>query len=85
MGGVYAPESFVFWSHRRGAIPGRDPFVIKLEKINRSFLQNEFHKDCRRFLENLVSTVISTVAALSPVGQGLSCFCPKIIIGGDGF
>ena len=57
--------------------------LSSLEKINSSFLRKEFRKDCRRFLEELVSTILSTVAARSPVGQGLSCFCPEIIIGGD--
>ena len=33
----------------------------------------------------LTSTIISTVAARSPAGQGLSCFCPEIVIGGDKF
>ena len=32
-----------------------------------------------------MSTISSTVAARSPVGQGLSCFCPEIIIGADDF
>jgi len=54
-----------------------------LEKINTSFLRKEFRRDCRRFLEDLVSTILSTVAPRSPVGQGLSCFCPEVVIGGD--
>ena len=57
--------------------------LSSLEKINSSFLRKEFPRDCRRFLEDLVSTNLSTVAARSPVGQGLSCFCPEIVIGGD--
>ena len=56
-----------------------------LEKINSSFLRKEFRRDCRRFLEDLVSTMLSTVAARSPIGQGLSCFCPEIVIGGDNY
>ena len=32
-----------------------------------------------------MSTILSTVAERSPVGQGLSCFCPKIIIGSDDY
>ena len=32
-----------------------------------------------------MSTILSTVAARSPVGQGLSCFCPEIVIGGDNY
>ena len=56
-----------------------------LEKINGSFLRKEFRSDCRRFLEDLVSTILSTVATRSPVGQGLNCFCPQIVIGGDDY
>ena len=32
-----------------------------------------------------MSTIRSTVAARSPIGQGLSCFCPEIVIGGDDY
>ena len=56
-----------------------------LEKENSSFLQKGFRKDCRRFLEDLVSTILSKVAAHSPTGLGLSCFCPEIVIGGDNY
>ena len=56
-----------------------------LEKINSSFLRKEFRRDCRRFLEDLVSTILATVAARSQIGQGLSCFCPEIVIGSDDY
>ena len=59
--------------------------LASLEKINSSFLRKEFRRDCRRFLEDLVSTILSTVAARSQIGQGLSCFCPEILIGGDNY
>ena len=69
-----------------GAIPKEhflegNRLLSSLEKINSSFLRKEFRRDCRRFLEDLVSTILSTVAARSPIGQGLSCFCPEIVIG----
>ena len=57
--------------------------LSSLEKINSSFVRKEFHRDCRRFLEDFMSTFLSTVAACSPIGQGLRCFCPEIVIGGD--
>ena len=60
-------------------------FLASLEKINSSFLRKDFCNDCRRFLEEFVSTILSTVAAGSPIGQGLSCFCPEIVIGGDNY
>ena len=59
--------------------------LASLEKTNSSFLRREFRRDCRRFLEDLVSTILSTVAARSPIGQGLNCFCPEIVIGGDDY
>ena len=59
--------------------------LASLEKINSSFLRKEFRRDCRRFLEDLVSTILSTVAARSQIGQGLSCFFPEIVIGGDDY
>ena len=57
--------------------------LLSLEKTNSSFLRKEFRKDCRRFLEDLVSTILPTVAPPSLVGLGLSCFCPEINLGGD--
>ena len=59
--------------------------VASLEKTNGSFLRKQFRKDCRRILEDFVSTILSTVAERSPVGQGLSCFCPEIVSGGDDY
>ena len=32
-----------------------------------------------------MSTILATVAARSPVGQGLSCFCPEIVSGGNDY
>ena len=52
-------------------------------KIGSSYLNKEFQRDARRFLEDFTTSVLSTVAAPSRTGQGLSCFCPAIIIGGD--
>ena len=57
--------------------------LSSLEKINSSYLRKEFRRDCCRFLEDLVSTILSMVAARSPIEQGLSWFCPEIVIGCD--
>ena len=35
------------------------------------------------FWKIFTTSVLSTVAARSKIGQGLSCFCPAIVIGGD--
>ena len=54
-----------------------------LEKMSSSYLKREFRSHARRFLEEFCSTILSTVAARSKLGQGVSCFCPEVIIGGD--
>ena len=54
-----------------------------LEKVGSSYLKKEFRRDCRKFLEDFVNCVLSTVAARSAIGQGLSYFCPPVLIGGD--
>ena len=57
--------------------------LVALNKIESSYLQREFQRDARRFLEEFTTSVLSTVAACSKIRQGLSCFCPAIINGGD--
>ena len=52
-----------------------------LEKMTSQYLKKEFRSSARRFLEDFTSTVLSTVASHSKLGQGVSCFCPEIIIG----
>ena len=73
--GAIAEEHFLEGTH----------LLASLERINCSFFRKEFRKHCRRFLEDYVSTILSTVAVRSPIGQGLSCFCPEIVIGGDDY
>ena len=53
-----------------------------LEKISSSYLNREFRSNTRRFLDEFCSTLLSTVAARSKLGQGVSCICPEIILGG---
>ena len=57
--------------------------LADLNQIGSSYLKREFQRDARRFLEEFTTSVLSTVAARSKIGQGLSCFCPAIIVGGD--
>ena len=57
--------------------------LAALNKIQSSYLKREFQRDARRFLEELTTSVLSTVAVRSKIGQELSFFCPAIIIGGD--
>ena len=54
-----------------------------LEKMTSQYLKKEFRSSARRFLEDFTSTVLSTVTARSKLGQGVSCFCPEVIVGGD--
>ena len=54
-----------------------------LEKVGSSYLNREFWRDSRKFLEDFVNCGLSTVAAKSIRGQRLSCFCPPILVGGD--
>ena len=53
-----------------------------LEKKTSQYLKKEFRSSARRFLEDFTSTVLSTVTARSKLGQGVSCFCPEVIVGG---
>ena len=48
-----------------------------------SYLKKNFTRGCRKFLEDFVNCVLSTVAASCAIGQGLSSFCPPFLIGGD--
>ena len=66
-----------------GEIPAGTRVLAALNKIGSLYLKQELQRDARRFLEEFTTSVLSTVAAGSKIGQGLSCFCPSIILGGD--
>ena len=57
--------------------------MAALGKVSSQYLQKEFRRDARRFLEDFLNCVPSTAASRSAIGQGLSCFCPAIVVGGD--
>ena len=57
--------------------------VAALGKVGSQYLQRVFRRDARRFLEDFLNCVLSPVAARSVIGQGLSCFCHAIVVGGD--
>ena len=82
-------EDYMTPNHSKFAAIEEDRFLAgtrvlsALEKVGSSYLKKEFRRDCRKFLEDFVNCVLSTVAARSAIGQGLSCFCPPILIGGD--
>ena len=82
-------ESYMLPNHSFFTAIGEEHFLVgtcmhvALEKMTSQYLKKEFRSSARRFLVNFTSTVLSTVAARSKLGQGVSCFCPEIIIGGD--
>ena len=82
-------ESYMLPNHSSFAASGEEHFLVgthvhaALEKMTSQYLKKEFRSSARRFLEDFTSTVLSTVAARSKLGQGVSCFWPEIIIGGD--
>ena len=57
--------------------------MAALGKVGSHYLQKDIRRDARRFLEDFVNCILSTVAAWSVTGQGLSCFCPAIVVGGN--
>ena len=82
-------EEYVVSNHSRLA-PIDDKHFLEgtrvmaaLGKVGSHYLQKEFRRDARRILEDFVNCVLSTVAAGSVIRQGLSCFCPAIVVGGD--
>ena len=82
-------EEYMVLNHSRfPAIDGKNFLVgtrvmAALGKVGSHYLQKEFRRDSRQFLEDFVNCVLSTVAARSVIGQGLGCFCPAIVVGGD--
>ena len=82
-------EEYVVANHSRFAPIDEKHFLegtrvmAALGKVGSQFLQKEFRRDARRFLEDFLNCVLSTVASRSVIGQGLSCFCPAIVVGGD--
>ena len=62
-----------------GTIRGRDPRACRIGKDDEPSPQ----EGVLRFLKEFTSTVLSTVAARSKLGQGLSCFYTEKIVGGN--
>ena len=82
-------DEYVLLNHSKfpaiadGGFSSGTRILAALNKIGSSYLKKEFQRDPRRFLEEFTTSVLSTVAARSKNGQGLSCFCPAIFICGD--
>ena len=82
-------EDYMLPNHSPFAAIEEEHFLVRtrihaaLEKMSSSYLRKDFRSNDRRLLEEFCSTILSTVAARSKLGQGVSCFCPEIILGGD--
>ena len=82
-------ERYMLPNHSSFTAIEEDHFVVgtrvhaALENMTSHSLKKEFRSSARRFLEEFTSTKLSTVAARSKLDQGVSCFCPEIIIGGE--
>ena len=82
-------EDYMLPNHSSFAAIDEEHFLVgsrihaALEKMSSSYLRKEFRSNAHRFLDEFRSTILSSVAARSKLGQGVSCFCPEIILGGD--
>ena len=82
-------EDYMLPNHSSFAAIDEERFLVgtrinaALEKMPSSYLRKEFRSNARRFLDEVCSTILSTVAARSKLGQGVSCFCTEIILGSD--
>ena len=82
-------EEYMAPNHSKFATTEENSFLAgtrvlsALEKEGSSYLKKEFRRVCRKFLEEFSNCVFSTVAAMSAIGQELSCFCPPILVAGD--
>ena len=63
--------------------PIADGVFLSETRVGSSYLKQDFQRDSHRFLEEFTKSVLSSVAARSKIGQGLRCFCPAIVNGGD--
>ena len=46
-------------------------------------MRTESKRYARHFLQDFVKCLLSTVASRLLIGQGFSCFCAVIVVGGD--
>ena len=82
-------EEYIVPNHSRFPAIDDQNFLVgtrvmaALGKVGSLYLQKEFRRDARRFLEDFVNCVLSTAGARSVIGQGLRCFCLAIVVGGD--
>ena len=89
MRSIHASFPPVFCTYQRRSLSGGDTIFDcsgegeQLLPANSYFLRKEFRRDFHWSLEEFVSAIRSNVATTSLVAQGLSCFCPEIVIALD--
>ena len=82
-------ENYMLPNHSSFAAIEEEHFLVgtrvhaALEKLSSSYLKKQFRNNVRRFLDEFCCTILSTAAARSQLGQGVSCFCSEIVLGGD--
>ena len=80
-------ESYMLPNHSSFTAIEEEHFLVEtrvhaaLEKMTSHYLEKKFRSSARRFLEEFTSTVLSTVAARSKLGQGVSCFAQRSLSG----
>ena len=83
MGRVRCPQSFAVPASNEKKFFSGTRVMAALDKVGSQYLRKVFCRDARRFFEECVNCVLSPVASRSVKGQGLSCFCPAIVVSGD--
>ena len=82
-------ENYMLPNHFSFAAIEEEHFLVgtrvhaTLEKMSSSYFKKEFPSNARCFNDDFCGTILWTVPASSKLGQGVSCFCPEIILGGD--
>ena len=83
MGRLHAAKPLFIWRYWWGAFSGGNSHSCSPWKIVQLLLEEGIPEQSPSLLEGFCSTILSTMAARSKLGQGVSCFCPEIIFGGD--
>ena len=83
MGRLHTAKPYFIRRYIRGAFSDGDSHSCSPREDVKPYLKKEFRSNARRFLGEFCSTMLSTVAARSKLGQKVSCFRPEIILRGD--
>ena len=64
------PNHSKFAAIEEDRFPAGTRILSALEKVGSPYLKKEFRRNCRKFLEDFVSCVLSTVGERSAIGRG---------------